>query len=737
MNLKINIMPPILYFSLLPSILLFAQLEKTSNQNRRWLPLDKNYQQATKGLNSDENLNGNFSQLIKPKQFSVSKNYDRNIFSSTLNSAWEKLPGPNGGTVRKFYEFNNQLYCSSDREFFRLELNEWVSLGFSHILCNIINDIFITDSGRIFVATDFGLYFKDDTVMDWERVAITNNYHSANDFYKKSDDLMLITTEKGIYFSENLDADSLVFNPFALEGQLVYSLEFDSKGNLYVGTERSIWKLAAGESDWQILDVPESWFSEFIITSDDVIYTHSSYEVLKSTDYGLTWSYLQGYIYEDITLYENEYLLITTFTGLQIADDQGIIWESGRVVLPHVLLFTYVLESNEFLVGTLGGGAFKYYLDSNNFFNFNNGLSVSTIRGIIPMKNGELLVSTDSDSLYKSSDNGITWQSLKQGWSREMVESKSGAVFVAADGGIMKSSDYGETWTTLNINVGPYYIDAIDVAFGDSVIFAGTTTGELYLSFDGGMSFEKVRDSDYNWVDAVKIIDRDSYIFYTGPFYHYNHINKEFTEINHPDIGRVLYFFDELPGKILLSTFNGLFSSEDGLTWKEEYDGMFTFRDLKRLNNGVFIGLVGAGVYYSTGNLNQWEFLLPPLDNTFDHSTAITNNFIFLGTQDKGLYRASYSVSDIEIQYDFSLSQNYPNPFNSFTNINYSISNPSFVQIKIYDVLGRELETIVAKRLDKGEYNITWQPKNLSSGIYIYTLITDSYNESRKLLYLK
>src|SRR5690606_23425938 len=135
------------------------------------------------------------------------------------------------------------------------------------------------------------------------------------------------------------------------------------------------------------------------------------------------------------------------------------------------------------------------------------------------------------------------------------------------------------------------------------------------------------------------------------------------------------------------------------------------------------VGLTDAGVYYSTGNLSKWEFHLPTLENTFFHSTAITDDFIYLGTQDRGLYKSSYSLSDMNIINNFSLSQNYPNPFNSLTNIIYTLSSSSFVQIKIYDILGREVETIVSKQQDKGEFNITWQPRNLASGIYIYTLI--------------
>jgi hypothetical protein len=70
-----------------------------------------------------------------------------------------------------------------------------------------------------------------------------------------------------------------------------------------------------------------------------------------------------------------------------------------------------------------------------------------------------------------------------------------------------------------------------------------------------------------------------------------------------------------------------------------------------------------------------------------------------------------------------SLSQNYPNPFNPVTNLEFGISELGFVSLKIYDVTGRELVTLVNEVKEPGYYNIKFNAANLSSGVYFYRIV--------------
>jgi hypothetical protein len=85
----------------------------------------------------------------------------------------------------------------------------------------------------------------------------------------------------------------------------------------------------------------------------------------------------------------------------------------------------------------------------------------------------------------------------------------------------------------------------------------------------------------------------------------------------------------------------------------------------------------------------------------------------------------------------FTLSQNYPNPFNPSTTISYTIPNISHVRLVVFDILGNQVVTLEDKTKGDGSYKITWTPKNLSSGVYLYRLQADNLISTKKLLLLK
>jgi len=86
---------------------------------------------------------------------------------------------------------------------------------------------------------------------------------------------------------------------------------------------------------------------------------------------------------------------------------------------------------------------------------------------------------------------------------------------------------------------------------------------------------------------------------------------------------------------------------------------------------------------------------------------------------------------------DFRLFQNYPNPFNPVTKIGFNISELGFVSLKVYDVLGNEIATLINEEKAAGKYNMTFDASSLTSGIYIYTLQSGSNFTSKKMMLLK
>jgi hypothetical protein len=107
-----------------------------------------------------------------------------------------------------------------------------------------------------------------------------------------------------------------------------------------------------------------------------------------------------------------------------------------------------------------------------------------------------------------------------------------------------------------------------------------------------------------------------------------------------------------------------------------------------------------------------------------------------------GLYfnRYSYTVNignQGETPVSYNLSQNYPNPFNPATKINFSIPKGEFVSLKVYDILGREVSTLVNKQMTVGTYSIDFDASKLSSGVYFYRLDAGSFTQTKKMIVQK
>jgi len=160
-----------------------------------------------------------------------------------------------------------------------------------------------------------------------------------------------------------------------------------------------------------------------------------------------------------------------------------------------------------------------------------------------------------------------------------------------------------------------------------------------------------------------------------------------------------------------------------------------------------------SGKYYFFGNnvgtsidLNTSTVATIPLGGISGGvitSALLYGTNIFVGTETGGVFRAPISALTTgvneknELPNDFNLSQNYPNPFNPTTTISFSLPSKSYVSLKVFDALGREVSILVSKELTAGTYSQQWNSGSLPSGVYFYRLQAGNYSETRKLVLLK
>lgn len=147
---------------------------------------------------------------------------------------------------------------------------------------------------------------------------------------------------------------------------------------------------------------------------------------------------------------------------------------------------------------------------------------------------------------------------------------------------------------------------------------------------------------------------------------------------------------------------------------------------------------------------NNWTKTLPP-DKTFALKQGYTINgligvmfFSFSNYKLVPRTNADFIGVQTSVEKDhknpisYSLSQNYPNPFNPYTTITYNLSKATNVTLKVYDLLGREVKKLVEnKKQNAGEYKIIFDAGNLPSGVYLYTIQTDDYTSTKKMVLMK
>jgi hypothetical protein len=111
---------------------------------------------------------------------------------------------------------------------------------------------------------------------------------------------------------------------------------------------------------------------------------------------------------------------------------------------------------------------------------------------------------------------------------------------------------------------------------------------------------------------------------------------------------------------------------------------------------------------------------------------------------EEGIFAKKGNIQFVELSYsdenvisNYSLSQNYPNPFNPVTTISYQIPADGFVTLKVYDILGKEVASLVNEQKTSGRYNVQFDGSSLSSGIYFYKISSEGYVETKKLMLMK
>lgn len=138
---------------------------------------------------------------------------------------------------------------------------------------------------------------------------------------------------------------------------------------------------------------------------------------------------------------------------------------------------------------------------------------------------------------------------------------------------------------------------------------------------------------------------------------------------------------------------------------------------------------------------NTNPFVLPSMKKG-SHLMLLTNNFyidlpLVAGDAPSIFTADNNTLVNNNVPEKFELSQNYPNPFNPNTVISYSVAKTEKVEIRVYDMLGKEVQTLINEVKNPGSYNIMFNAANLSSGVYFYRIVAGNFTDVKKMTLVK
>jgi photosystem II stability/assembly factor-like uncharacterized protein len=466
-----------------------------------------------------------------------------------------------------------------------------------------------------------------------------------------------------------------------------------------------------------------------------------------------------------------------------------------------VNIYSISAIGSTFYMATSYDGVYKSTDDGSTWVPANDGMGPKDVRAITATNSSTLIAGTHYVGIYRSTDMGLQWSKSVTGFPAgssilSLIEYGS-SVFTGTRDGAYRTDDNGDNWVKLaGTNDTTKYGDVWDMCELDGVIYASmqlyfdasvyksTDNGGTWIrcgnaGFPPGLSFIKGLVASGNNIIAAT----DEGIYYS-PDEGSNWYQTNIPNLHIPSIAAAgSYAYAPVSGA-------GIYrSSDNGINWSLSLQSTVDYIEVAAIDNYAFAGSFFEGGRYSSNYGSTWfvsggfpadasVFELGPLGNgillagtdlepnwiyvSYNNGASFSSyseglgqraaveaftandSFMFAGTDYNGVWRRLRpGLVNIKPPSDvpktFYLAQNYPNPFNLETVIKYSLPIQSKVTLKIYNVLGEEVRTLVDEVQTLGLRTINWNGqdnhgKPVSSGIYLYRIKAGVFTATKKMV---
>ena len=689
------------------------------------------------------------------------------IFSQT-NWFWQS-PLPTGNTLIRVDFINGKTGFAVGANFTAIKTTDggmnWFSINTNFdsvpsgvILNNSLSSVFFINSETGFIGGN-NLFKTTDGGNRWVYIntpftPIVSVFFTENSIGYVTGEGIAKTSDGGYTWSVLITGLPAV--------ELYESISFPCKDTGYVssyGIPSSIIRTNNGGINWSVtysINERKHFYGiEFPENSTGFVSPYSGGYIMKTTDRGNSWidllytSYITslsfssvstGYAYgEDGAFYSTSngganwnYSNIeiggsidfpSSDTGYLVGlsgliwktTNSGILWETNQEIINNLNSIDFISENSGFIAGndgtflkTTNGGINWMNLSSDFNYDFNYIKFFDEYTGYLC---GEIVL--------KTTDGGLNWDSIAfflQPHKIQFIDSNTGYIVPSYTYNIYKTTDAGLNWSYAPIpsiegsRISFHFINPYVGYLTYSTYIGGFFNSEqqIYKTFDGGVTWQYISNfTTYHSINYINFANEQTG-FLNGPAGLYKTTNSGVTwsYIWNEWLSKPLYIFNSEIA--YLPTFLGQHyrSTNEGINWSEQLN--------------IFNASFNSTFYtdYNTGYI-------------------IGNNGLILKTTNGGGLIIGVNDVNTNIPARFSLEQNYPNPFNPNTKITFFLPQNADVKLIVYDLLGREVRSIVNEQLSPGKYTFDFDGSDLPSGVYYYKLTTDKFSETRKMVLLK